>query len=107
MRAAALTAGILLSIPLALVYDLLLTTVAIAWLVRQGLRSGFLAWEKLALFLCYLVPLVARHLGETAHIPLGPLAPAALLALCVVRTRRPPAAEAGNLAVDAGLGGSL
>lgn len=88
VRSAALVAGILLSVPLALVYDLLLTTVAIGWLVRQGRTTGFLAWEKLALFFCYVVPLVARHLGETTHIPLGPLAPAALLAVCVARTRR-------------------
>ena len=41
VRSAALAAGILLSVPLALVYDLLLTTVAIGWLVRQGRSPGF------------------------------------------------------------------
>jgi hypothetical protein len=87
-RAAALAAGILLSVSLALIYDLLLLTVAMAWLVRAGRGTGFLPWEKLALFFCFLVPLVARHLGQETHIPLGPLAPAALLAVCVVRTQR-------------------
>ncbi len=89
-RSAALAAGILLSVPLALVYDLLLITVAIGWLVRAGRTSGFLAWEKLTLFVCFVVPLVARHLGQTTHIPLGPVAPAAVLALCVARTWRSP-----------------
>jgi Glycosyltransferase family 87 len=85
-RSAALAAGILLSIPLALIYDLMLLTVAIAWLVRAGRDTEFLPWEKLALFFCFLVPLVSRHLGHALHIPLGPLAPAAMLALCLVRT---------------------
>jgi hypothetical protein len=87
-RSAALAAGILLSIPLALVYDMMLLTVAIGWLVRAGRGSGFLPWEKLVLVFCFLVPLVSRHFGQATHIPLGPLAPAALLALCLVRTMK-------------------
>ncbi len=87
-RSAALIAGILLSVPLALVYDLLLLTVAIAWLVRAGRAAGFLPWEKFALFCCYVVPLVSRHLGREAHIPVAPLACAALLMFCLVRTLR-------------------
>ena len=85
-RSAALAAGILLSVPLALIYDLMLLTVAIAWLVRAGRGTGFLPWEKSALLFCFLVPLVSRHLAHATHIPLGPLAPAALLALCLMRT---------------------
>jgi alpha-1,2-mannosyltransferase len=85
-RSAALAAGILLSVPLALIYDLMLLTVAIGWLVRASRGTGFLPWEKLALFFCFLVPLVSRHLGQATHIPIAPLAPAALLALCLVRT---------------------
>jgi hypothetical protein len=86
VRSAALASGILLSVPVAIVYDLLLLTVAIAWLVRAGRSTGFLAWEKLVLFGCFVVPLLSRHFGEATHIPLGPLAPAALLALCLMRT---------------------
>lgn len=87
-RSAALAAGILLSVPLALIYDLMLLTVAIAWLVRDGRERGFLPWEKLAMFFCFLVPLLSRYLGKATHIPLGPLAPLALLAICVVLTLR-------------------
>ena len=87
-RSAVLVAGILLSIPVALVYDLLLMTVAIGWLVRAGRTNGFLAWEKLTLFGCFPIPLVSLHLGHMTQIPLGPMAPAALLALCLVRTVR-------------------
>jgi hypothetical protein len=88
VRSAALAAGALLIVPVALVYDLLLMTVAIAWLVRAGRDTGFLPWEKLALFGCFLVPLLSLHLGQATHLPIGPLAPACLLALCVSRTRR-------------------
>jgi alpha-1,2-mannosyltransferase len=88
-RSAALVAGILLSVPLALVYDLLLLTVAMAWLVRAGREGGFRLWEKIAMFVCYLVPLVGRDLGHHFHVSLFPLAPAAILALAVARARRP------------------
>jgi hypothetical protein len=89
-RSAALAAGILLSIPLALVYDLLLLTVAIGWLVRVGGKTGFLPWEKLVLLFCFLIALASRHLSQGMHIPLAPLAPAALLVLCLVRTLQAP-----------------
>jgi hypothetical protein len=83
-----LAAGILLSVPLALVYDLLIVTVAIGWLVRAGRGTGFLPWEKLVLFGCFVVPLVSCHLGQATRIPVGPLAPATLLVLALVRTLR-------------------
>ena len=85
-RSAALVAGILLSVPLALLYDLLLLTVSIAWLVRAGRANGFLPWEKWVLFACFLVSLASRYFGQATHIPIGPLAPALLLAVCLVRT---------------------
>jgi alpha-1,2-mannosyltransferase len=88
-RSAVLVAGILLSIPLALVYDLVLLTVAMAWLVRAGREDGFRIWEKSALFFCYLVPLVGRDLGHHFHVPVFPLAPAAILVLAVARAHRP------------------
>jgi alpha-1,2-mannosyltransferase len=88
LRSAALAAGMPLFVPVVLMYDLMLITVAIGWLVRVARRTGFLPWEKLVLFFCFLVPLVCRHLGEATHIPIGPLAPAALLAICLARTLR-------------------
>ena len=88
VRSASLPAGILLTVPLALIYDLLLLTVSVGWLVRLGRAGGFLAWEKPALALCFVVSLVGRFTGHHFGIPLGPLAPAALLAVCLVRTAR-------------------
>jgi alpha-1,2-mannosyltransferase len=86
-RFAALAAGILLSVPLALVYDMLLLTVAMGWLVRAGREDGFRNWEKLALLFCYVIALAGRDLGDHLQIPLFPLAPAALLALALARSR--------------------
>jgi len=87
-RGAALAAGILLSVPLALLYDLMIAAVAILWLVRAASRDSFLPWEKLLLAFCYLMPLACRYIGEGFGIPLAPLAPVILLALAIVRSLR-------------------
>jgi len=96
-RGAALAACILLSVPLALLYDLMIAAVAMLWLVRIASRDGFLPWEKLLLAFCFMVPLVCRYVGEGVGIPLAPLAPIALLALAVARSLRvQPLRSAGN-----------
>jgi alpha-1,2-mannosyltransferase len=95
LRSAALTAAMPLAVPVALMYDLLLTMVAIGWIVRLGIRTGFRPWEKLVMFFCFVVPLVCRHFGQATHIPLGPLAPAALLAICCVRHVRASRGKGG------------
>lgn len=87
-RGAALAGGILLSIPLALLYDFMIAGVAVLWIVRAAQRDGFLPWEKLLLAFCYLMPLVCRYVGEDLGIPLAPLVPAVLLGLAVVRSAR-------------------
>lgn len=95
VRSAALVSGMLLSAPVALMYDLTLLMIAMAWLVRVGRNTGFLAWEKLTLVFCFLVPLASLFVGQFLHVPLGPLAPAAILVLCLVRTARANSAD-GN-----------
>ena len=51
IKAAALAAGTLLMTPYMVDYDLVLLALPIAWMVRDGMRRGFLPWEKPALFL--------------------------------------------------------
>lgn len=85
-RGAALAGGVLLSVPLALLYDMMIAGVAILWLVRAGRRDGFLPCEKLLLAACYIMPLACRYLGQGLDLPLAPLAPAALLTLAVLRS---------------------
>jgi hypothetical protein len=87
-RGAALAAGILLSVPLALLYDLMIAGVALLWIVRASQRDGFMRWEKLLLVGCYLMPLVCRYVGQGLGVPLAPLAPAVLLGLVVARSVR-------------------
>jgi hypothetical protein len=84
-RAAALAAGTLIAVPVALVYDFLLAGIAMAWLIRAGRESGFLAWEKATLTVVFIVPLVSRNFGTATHVPLAQFALIALLALIVRR----------------------
>ena len=87
-RAAVLSAATLVAIPVVLFYDLVLGAVAGAWLLRAGRDDGFLPWQKLALAMLYLMPLVARHVAIRWHLPLGPLSTLALLALAVAAAWR-------------------
>lgn len=83
--AAALIAGTLLAVPLALLYDLMLISVCIAWLVRAAGETGFLPWEKSLLAFLFVIAFVCFFVGLVAKVPLGPLAPAIVLALCLRR----------------------
>ena len=87
VKAAALVAGTILAVPVLLFYDLLIAAVAAVWLIRDGLRHGFRDFELLFLVLGFTVPLLARPVAAGLHVPLGPLLPAGLLLMCVVRTR--------------------
>lgn len=85
VRSAALAAGTLIAVPFAVLYDLMLATIAMAWLVRTGGERGFLRYEKPVIAGIYLIPLMALHVGTALRIPLGPLPAVALAALCMVR----------------------
>ncbi len=88
VRSAALAAGTLIAIPFAVLYDLMLATIAMAWLVRAGRQRGFLRYDEPVIAANYLIPLLALHVGIALHIPLGPLPALALEALCAVRASR-------------------
>lgn len=80
--AAALTVAVtLLMSPFLLDYDLTVAAIPLAWLFSEGLRRGFRPWEKLALLLGYLLPLVARPLALATGVPVAPLILAALAIL--------------------------
>jgi hypothetical protein len=72
-------------VPVGLVYDFLLAGLAMAWLVRAGRESGFLAWEKVTLAAIFVTPLISRNVGTATHVPLAPLALIALMALIARR----------------------
>jgi alpha-1,2-mannosyltransferase len=84
IKAAALVAATLLVTPYVMDYDLVLLALPIAWMVRDGIRRGFLSWEKPILFITWWLPLFARWVALRASIPLTPLVITALL-VCIAR----------------------
>lgn len=75
--------------PYILDYDLVLLALPIAWLALEGHERGFLPWEKTALFMLWVLPLVSREAGSLLNIPLGP--PVLILGLCLALRRVRPA----------------
>jgi alpha-1,2-mannosyltransferase len=103
IRSAALAAGTLIAIPFAVLYDLMLATIAMAWLVRAGRQRDFLRYDEPVIAAIYLIPLLALHLGIALHIPLGPLPALALAALCAVRGSREMRAAARSAPEQGGI----
>jgi hypothetical protein len=91
LKGAALVTGTLLATPYVLDYDLMLLALPIAWLTMEGLRTQFLDWEKIGLFVVWLLPLISREIGALGL----PIAPVVLLVLLSFIVRR---AMVGHLA---------
>ena len=87
-RAATLAAASLVAAPLSLLYDLMLGTIAAAWLVRDGNSPAAPAGQKIALAALFLMLLGGRGLAESWHVPVFPLAAVALFAIAATRARR-------------------
>lgn len=85
LKAAALVTGTLIATPYSLDYDFVILAPAIAWLACEGMRRGFLAWEKSALALAFIMPIAARSVAQHTAIPLGVIA---MLCLFVLILRR-------------------
>jgi hypothetical protein len=85
VRNAGVLAAALLCTPYALDYDFTLAGVAIAFLVADGRRRGFLAWEVTLLAAAWATPLVARGIAQATLVPLGLMSALALLTLAVRR----------------------
>ena len=63
LRAAVLLAAIPIAVPIVMFYDLMLSGVALAWLVRAGWERGFPPWQESAFLLLFLLPLLAGNIG--------------------------------------------
>lgn len=81
----ALATACLLASPFLLDYDLTILAIPLAWLTREGVRTGFLPWEKLLLFAGFCLPLVSRALALGLGIPTAPVVIAALFAAVMRR----------------------
>lgn len=85
-RAAALCGAMLLSTPYLLDYDLIVLAIPLAFLATQGVRQGFLRYEKQLLIALWLLPFLARMAGSV-HIPLTPPLLVGMMFLGLSRTR--------------------
>ncbi len=101
-EAAAVVCAGLLATPFLLDYDLTLMAIPLAWLLREGLRAGFLPFEKAIMAFAFLLPLISRLAAGGLGLPLAPLTILALLALAMKRALK-PAAGAGPVHLDAQL----
>ncbi len=93
LRHAALIAGTLLSIPVALTYDLLSAVVAAAWLIRDAADQGRSGRDAPLLGLLFLTPLAGPALGRTLHLQIAPFALLTLLMLCLRHSGVTPVAK--------------
>jgi len=71
LKAAALTIGTILATPYSLDYDLMLLAPGIAFLWVEGMERGFGPYERTALALLWIVPLIARSAAQLALLPLA------------------------------------
>ena len=95
MRNAIFTAATLVALPLSLIYDLMLGTIAGAWLLRGSGEEGLPALEKNLFAVVFLVLLDARNLAEMWRLPVLTLAAVSLLAI-VVRRALPELRQTGR-----------
>jgi hypothetical protein len=87
-RAATLAAAAVVAAPLALLYDLMLVTLAAVWLVRG--RGAAAAWsgEKAAMAVMCGLTLVGRGAAERWHVPVFAISALTMLALAAGRAYR-------------------
>jgi alpha-1,2-mannosyltransferase len=88
LKNAALCLAAILATPYSLDYDMMVLAPAIAFFAVDGLKRGFLPWEKTALAALWLVPLVTRSVAQATLIPLGVPAMLAAFALTLRRAER-------------------
>ena len=87
LKSAGLVTAALLATPYALDYDMVVLGLGLAWMASHGLKHGFLAWEKSALVLVWVTPLVCRIAATALHLPLGVLVMVMFLGLIIRRAR--------------------
>ena len=81
-----------LTSPYFLDYDLALLAIPLAWATAQGVKTGFLPWEKSILIFAFALPAFSRVIAFACGVPLAPLA-VGLLFWCVAWRIAPRTAE--------------
>ena len=83
VRAAALASATLIAVPLAIFYDLMLATIAAAWLCRP--TQSIPDWQRVLFAAGYIVLLASVQIAEATRLPIGLLVVLALVATVVHR----------------------
>ena len=83
VRAAVLAAAIPVAVPIVMFYDLMLTGLALAWLVRDGVEHGFPPWQRVGLAALFLLPIMSGNLGFDRQIGIPPVSAALGLILAL------------------------
>ena len=94
----------LLATPFLLDYDLVLLAVPLAWLAREGLRTGFLPWEKIGLMAGFVLPALSRSFATGLGLPFAPAVLSAVLFLIIRRAWSENATRAPSPAETSGIG---
>ncbi len=84
---AALIAGTMIAMPFLLFYDLVMASVAAAWLARAATRTGWLPRERLVLIVLMITVLLAFPFAAVLHLAVG-CAVAPVLLWCAIRRSR-------------------
>ena len=72
VKAAGLAVGTFLVTPYAYVYDMIVLIFAAAWLTNEAVKTGFLPWEKIAVFTLLTLPALSL-LPALAGFQIGPI----------------------------------
>lgn len=87
VKNAGLIIASLLATPYVMDYDLMALAPAIAFLVAQSLASVFRPYEKTALALAFIAPIVARPIADATFVPAGLIAMLFLYGVVMARAR--------------------
>ena len=91
-----------LATPYAWDYDCVVLVFAAAWLGRQGLKTGFLPWERIALVGLLVLPALTLAVSVSAGVQLGPVMLWLVFFVLIRRAVGNPAALGAAAAARAG-----
>jgi hypothetical protein len=80
-----LTISIFLATPYAYQYDLTITGLSIAWYSWEGLKNGWLPYEKTVLLLAWFMPLLNSSIARFTNLQIIPIVLCVLLVLALRR----------------------
>lgn len=105
VRAAMLLAATPLAVPVAMFYDLMLSGIALAWLIRWGEGDGVPGWLRVGTVAVYIGALLSGNFDPHSHLVVAPVIAAGVFGMVVGAARREGKAPSPTLPRFAGAGG--